>query len=129
LPACSSEIRPEAADQATYAPRMARSIPPSTQYDLDTEGSERYQTRPFQARSSVVEHYLDTVGVGSSILPVPSASGLEALLPSALAARFQTSIVRRARSFVGSGLGWSRWRVRPLAMMACRVVRCGRTTS
>lgn len=25
-----------------------------------------------QARSSVVEHYLDTVGVGSSILPAPT---------------------------------------------------------
>ena len=29
------------------------------------------QTEP-QARSSVVEHYLDTVGVGSSILPAPT---------------------------------------------------------
>lgn len=29
--------------------------------------------RKFQARSSVVEHYIDTVGVGSSILPAPTA--------------------------------------------------------
>src|SRR6187401_3291857 len=29
-----------------------------------------------QARSSVVEHYLDTVGVGSSILPAPTKAAV-----------------------------------------------------
>ena len=32
-----------------------------------------------QARSSVVEHYLDTVGVGSSILPAPTKAAVSVL--------------------------------------------------
>ena len=44
---------------------------------LDTDGGSR-NVRGFesvaQARSSVEEHYLDTVGVGGSIPPVPTTS-------------------------------------------------------
>jgi hypothetical protein len=44
---------------------------------LDTDGESR-NVRGFasaaQARSSVEEHYLDTVGVGGSIPPVPTTS-------------------------------------------------------
>src|SRR5579872_6394442 len=46
-----------------------------TPLSLDSAGA-RTKVREFtcgiQARSSVEEHYLDTVGVGSSILPVPT---------------------------------------------------------
>ena len=43
---------------------------------LDSLCDKDYHTTTLflaQARSSVVEHYLDTVGVGSSILPVPTS--------------------------------------------------------
>ena len=46
---------------------------------LDTARRKVYDTWTLfvtQARSSVVEHYLDTVGVGSSILPVPTTLSL-----------------------------------------------------
>ena len=33
-----------------------------------------------QARSSVVEHYLDTVGVGSSILPAPTKAAVSSVI-------------------------------------------------
>ena len=39
--------------------------------------------RTTQARSSVVEHYIDTVGVGSSILPAPTVPLVE--MPAAAA--------------------------------------------
>ena len=57
-------------------------IPDSRLLSLDTERGNRNVRRieigvgivreKTQARSSVVEHYLDTVGVGGSIPPVPT---------------------------------------------------------
>ena len=48
---------------------------------LDSRADENYSARTLltaidQARSSVGEHYLDTVGVGGSIPPVPTDDGL-----------------------------------------------------
>jgi hypothetical protein len=58
-----------------------------------------------QARSSVVEHYIDTVGVGSSILPAPTVP-LEERTPSTWrsATDRQVGLSRCEGAVVGNGV-------------------------
>src|SRR5688500_11146127 len=91
---------------------------------LDTEEAKRYLTpRQFglvskpQARSSVVEHYLDTVGVVGSIPIAPTNPSDSSLHTAWLAASLRLIPLERLPRVAGP------LRSRPCATRGCRIRR------
>jgi hypothetical protein len=82
-----------------------------TRPSIGWSGTGRGQVRTQQivltdpkARSSVVEHYLDTVGVGSSILPAPTTDGATRRPQATKRPAFAETAARLGRG-VATGLG------------------------